>query len=168
MGLVCLYTVKMEGLFVPLLLLLISLPSTIYGDHCRPRHEDYNAGTCFLSVIGKTFGVLGAIGLLSCCIAAFIKCPDDDDEDTAAPDLETGEVEVKTTLINKPNQQSVKAGKLEGVDREKTTVGSKANQQALESLLRTSASRGELEGVTALLDTGVWVDAKDEEGQTAL
>ena len=34
--------------------------------------------------------------------------------------------------------------------------------------MRTSASRGELEGVTALLDTGVWVDAKDEEGQTAL
>jgi len=54
------------------------------------------------------------------------------------------------------------------VDREKTTVGSKPNPQALESLLRTSASRGELGGVTALLDTGVCVDAKDEEGHTAL
>ena len=40
--------------------------------------------------------------------------------------------------------------------------------QALERLLRTSASQGEVDGVTALLDTGVRVDAEDQEGQTPL
>merc|ERR1711962_116443 len=123
-------TVRMEGLVVPLLLLVISLPSISCAEHCRPLSKDYDGVKCFVNVIGIIFGVLGAICLLVCCCAGFTYCSDNDEDTAAAPDPTDGEVQVKMTLMNK---QSVKA---------------------LESLLRTSASRGELGGVTALLDTG--------------
>merc|ERR1712080_236154 len=163
----CTMIVKKKGLLGPLLLLLLSIPS-ISCDHCRPHHDDYDAGKCFGSTIAIVFGVVGSICLCGCCVGgckAALGC-DDDDDNKAAQDPENGKLEggaeVKTTLINQPSQH------LAGVDRERTPVASKPNQQAMERLLRTSASRGEVEAVTALLDSGVGVDAGDQEGHTAL
>merc|ERR1712080_24944 len=63
----CTMIVKKKGVLGPLLLLLLSIPS-ISCDHCRPHHDDYDAGKCFGSTIAIVFGVVGSICLLAAAL----------------------------------------------------------------------------------------------------
>merc|ERR1712080_190551 len=179
--------VTMEEIVNPLLLLFLLLPLTS-SDPCNL--PNYNKDACY-ALIGKIGGgIAGVIAVITCCLWCYVMHNrDNNDEEKAAPtsglapasghqpqgcnslySLRAAKQEVetveRTALIENTDssQPSVQAR----VDRERTPVASKPNQQAMERLLRTSASRGEVEAVTALLDSGVGVDAGDQEGHTAL
>merc|ERR1712115_314442 len=176
-----LHVVRMEWILGPLLLLYLFLPYTLCSP-CRPSSSDYNEGKCqtntLLVVVGVCGVIFGPFILICCFLHCYEQCHGYVDHAPPNPDaVRVERVVLKEKDLKKDKQIQIlkpsprldgdKLVSVGGRQKEETnlTVG---GVLALESLLRQSASRGELEGVKALLDSGARLDAEDEEGHTAL
>merc|ERR1712080_8209 len=154
--------VTMEEIVNPLLLLFLLLPLTS-SDPCNL--PNYNKDACY-ALIGKIGGgIAGVIAVITCCLWCYVMHNrDNNDEEKAAPT--SGLAPASGHQPQGCNSlYSLRAAKQEVETVERTALIENTDTSQPSVQARVDRERTP---VTALLDSGVRVDAGDQEGHTAL